>query len=178
MTITINGSGTIAGISQGGLNDNIITQSELANTGVAGNGPAFSAYASTTTSVANATSVKIVFATKEFDTATCFDTATSRFTPTVAGYYQFDAQFTWTTAGTSATGITRCQLYKNGAALEYTDIQNSTAIGVFGTAKALVYMNGTTDYAEIYAFQNSGSAQTVNNQQNTTRFSGALVRAA
>ena len=42
MTITINGSGTITGVSAGGLPSGTVTQATLA-TPVAGTGPAFSA---------------------------------------------------------------------------------------------------------------------------------------
>ena len=39
-----------------------------------------------------ATNTKIVFNAKEFDTANAFDSTTNyRFTPQVAGYYQFNS---------------------------------------------------------------------------------------
>ena len=43
MPLVLNGDGNITGLTPGGLPDASITQSELA-AGVAGNGPAFSAY--------------------------------------------------------------------------------------------------------------------------------------
>ena len=52
--------------------------------------------------------------------------------------------------------------------------------GVFGTVTAtgLIYMNGTTDYVELYWYQNSGgSLQAVSGTTNTS-FSGYLARSA
>jgi hypothetical protein len=87
MPTVINGSGSIAGLQLGGLNDGIVTQSELA-TGVVGTGPAFRVYQTVAQNVPNADTV-ISFDTKEFDTANAFSTATNRFQPQVAGYYLF-----------------------------------------------------------------------------------------
>lgn len=58
-------------------------------TGVAGTGPAFSAYQSTQqTGISVGVFTKVNLQTEEFDTNSCFDTSTSTFTPNVAGYYQ------------------------------------------------------------------------------------------
>jgi len=56
-------------------------------TNVAGNGPIFSAYSSAGQTVSNNTITKILFDTENFDSNSNF--ASSRFTPTVAGYYVF-----------------------------------------------------------------------------------------
>ena len=54
------------------------------------NKPAFSAYANVATSLASGSPTKVLFQVEEFDTNANF--ASSRFTPTVAGYYQINAQ--------------------------------------------------------------------------------------
>lgn len=76
MTITINGSGSITGLSAGGLPDATITQADLAS-GVAGNGPAFSARSASETTVATQTLTKLNTATETFDTNSCFHTNSS-----------------------------------------------------------------------------------------------------
>ena len=53
------------------------------------NGPAFSAYANAATSLTNGAFTKISFQVEDYDTNNNF--ASSRFTPTVAGYYQISA---------------------------------------------------------------------------------------
>jgi hypothetical protein len=172
MPITINGSGTVTGITAGGLPDAIITQPELA-ANVAGNGPAFSAYGSQT--ISNSVATKCVLSTEIFDTNNNFDPTTNyRFTPTVSGYYQINLNHQWAAAA-AAGGVCLGLLYKNGSQYgpylyEFLD-SNLTGLGASGSA--VVQMNGTTDYLEVYAFQSSGLGQVV-----VSYFSGAMVRAA
>ena len=167
MPITINGSGTVTGITAGGLPDAIITQPELAN-GVAGTGPAFSAYPSGTQTLSSGTNTKILFGTEDFDTNSCF--ASSTFTPTVAGYYQVSAGVR---AGAASTGI-RTMIWKNGTTWKIgTDVNVNSDSGLVST---LVYCNGTTDYVEVYALLTSGQILSVS--ATATWFNGAMVRAA
>jgi hypothetical protein len=169
MTITINGTGTITGITAGGLPDAIITQPELA-TGVAGTGPAFSAYAGSGTSLIGSTYTKILFDTEDFDTNNNF--ASSRFTPTVAGSYQINAAMQ-----TSGSSIGSILIYKNGLLLKnglYLGIALSS--GVYVTA-SIAYLNGSTDYVEIYGYNGSATLNTVAGSANTY-FNGAMVRSA
>jgi len=171
MTITINGSGTITGLSAGGLPDATVQQADLA-ANVAGNGPAFSAYRSTTQSVSNATWTKLACDTKEFDTATAYDNTTNyRFQPTVAGYYQVSIGIGFTTG--SAAGY--IGFYKNGAAWKMSNFYMGNGQGA--PCSALVYLNGTTDYVEGY-FYVSGAATAVNGGAQYSWYQGTLVRAA
>lgn len=172
MPIGINGSGTITGISAGGLPDATITQADLAS-GVAGTGPAFSAYQSTGTSTPTATFTKLAFQTEEFDTASCFDSTTNyRFTPNVAGYYQING---CVQAGLSTQLIT---IYKNGSEYRRGNQSGAGGYNVQTLVSALVYLNGTTDYIELYWYQASGTTQTSTAVSNGTYFQGFLVRAA
>lgn len=148
-----------------------VTQTML-GTNVAGNGPAFSAYQSTQqTALSTTTWTKISFQTKEFDTNTNFDAATNfRFTPTIAGYYQF-------TGGLAvATSACACAvaLYKNGSEVKRLFNAQSNMSCVYGTA--LIYMNGSGDYAELYGYLATG--QQLSNTSANTYFSAVLVRAA
>jgi len=147
-----------------------IPQAALA-AGVAGNGPAFSYYASGATSVANSTFTKILFAASEFDTASAV--SSSRFTPTVAGYYQINACVTY---GNNSSAEKVCAVFKNGAT--YKIGQDFTA-SIYGTTvSCIVYLNGSTDYVEIYGYQTSGGAINTNAIQVQTYFQGFLARAA
>lgn len=151
-----------------------VTQSDLAS-GVAGNGPAFSAYGSALQSIANVTYTKINFNTKEFDTATCFDTTNYRFTPNVAGYYQLNASCLG--IGSTAGGVS-VSLYKNGSQVRTSAVTNSVSgTNVAPTISAVIYANGTTDYFEVYGWNNNGPLLMGSN--NTLQsFSGFLARAA
>lgn len=148
------------------------------NGGVAGTGPAFSAYTTGDNSIATATTTKIVFNAETFDTASCFDTSNGRFTPNVAGYYQFTfgGQSDQQTSGRAQTWI-----YKNGsnAIFKEENLNGPTSTYPSRTASGLLYANGTSDYFEIYVRQDSGSSKNVYGGSNATiYFQGFLVRAA
>ena len=144
------------------------------------NGPAFSAYANNTLqNITSGSQQKVLFQVEEFDTNNNY--ANSRFTPTVPGYYQLNAEVRLD--GNFGTGETMIVVWKNGS--EYKRGWNASGVNWatnFGgmTVSTLVYANGTTDYFEIYVQQTSGSTLTVTavNAQAITWFNGAMVRGA
>jgi hypothetical protein len=79
-----------------------VTQTMLA-TGVAGTGPAVSAYESGNQSISSNVWTKVTLGTEEFDTNNNF--ASSRFTPTVAGYYQINGSINYATFSNGSVGI-------------------------------------------------------------------------
>ena len=173
MSIVINGTGSITGLSAGGLPDASVTQADLA-TGIAGTGPAFSAYQSSAQTISNSTWTKLQFQTEEWDTANCFDSTTNyRFTPNVAGYYQVNMALSYG-PGTNSEFVTA--LYKNGSTYKYFWDLTTTWYLVNGSVT--VYLNGTTDYIELYMVQYSGSSKTLSASSQTTYFQATLVRAA
>jgi hypothetical protein len=138
---------------------------------VSGNMPAFSAYPSAGTSVTSSTQTKITFDTENFDTNNNF--ASSRFTPTVAGYYQINANIRFT----SVTGtLIQIALYKSGAP---SALSGSNAVNAFVSpcVSAVFYLNGSTDYVEVYGYQNTGGTVTTDSAAYYI-FSGCLLRAA
>jgi hypothetical protein len=142
---------------------------------VSGNTPAFSAYLAANQSIPNNTVTKITINTEFFDTASAYDNATNyRFTPLVAGYYQIIGAVADVSGGT--TGGLRAHLYKNGAAYTYVNIP-MTNTGVIAQCSAIISFNGTTDYVELYASQNSGGALNIGGGATVgTMFSGCLLR--
>jgi hypothetical protein len=178
MTMTISGSGTITGLSAGGLPSASITQTNMA-TGVGGTGPAFSAYLPTTAqSVTTATWTKVALSAKDFDTNLNFDTSTYRFTPTVAGYYQISGNIGGNASSTETT--IQIAIYKNGASVSVVSIAPTLATFnscYVGTSK-LLYLNGSTDYVELYGYVAASSAPKFDAGGAATFLTGALVRAA
>jgi len=139
------------------------------------NQPAFSAFASAGQTIANSTFTKISLNSETFDTNACFDSTTNyRFTPTVAGYYQINAALWYNAASTS--GLTVLSIYKNGS--EYKrGVSFFSASGYSGLhVNDVVYMNGSTDYIELYTFQASGVGAATVAGSAQTYMSGALVR--
>ena len=134
--------------------------------------PAFSAYNGSNQSFSASTYTKIQFPTESFDTAGNF--ASNRFTPTTAGYYQISTGVRFS-AG-SANGW-YFYLYKNGTAYQlFGLIEGVDAFRYpFGQGSTLVYMNGSTDYVEIYCAFDGTSPTTLGGSDNVY-FTGVGVR--
>lgn len=124
------------------------------------------------------TPTKVAVNSETFDTDNCFDTTNNRFQPTVAGYYQINASILFYGSGTS--NVCYAAIYKNGSfysgatAIYY--VGNGTSNAVLSDE---VYLNGTTDYVELYGRAEATPVQfyTVF-QQSSTFFSGHLARPA
>jgi hypothetical protein len=146
-------------------------------------GPAFSAYNNAAQSVSNSIETKVIFNTEEFDTASAFDSSTNyRFTPTIAGYYQLNAIIR--AIGSASLTTAYLSFFKNGSVFirgtEFSGgITSGAAIQI--QANHLLYLNGTTDYIEVYALL-AGSTGTWQlgyaGTPFTSRFSGFLARPA
>ena len=141
--------------------------------GTTGNGPAFSAFLNSQQTPGANTWTKVVFNGEEFDTNSNYDTANSRFTPTVAGYYYFVMQVG---GGPTASNLTR--FYKNGSVFKESMLNNAASAIFYGTIplSALIYMNGTTDYIEAYFF--TASSYAIDTASRLSFFQGYLVRGA
>ena len=154
------------------LPDNSGTVLTTAST-FAGTGPAFSAYPNVTQSLSGNTFTKILFQVEEFDTASCYDTSNSSFTPNVAGYYQINARV----RPNATNGEAEIAIYKNGSVFRNgSNISVSSGTQNGTVVSSLVYMNGTTDYLEIYIFQTNSS--TASASSSSVYFQGFLARAA
>lgn len=177
MPIGINGTGSITGISAGGLPDATITQAELA-TGVAGTGPAFRAFRSTNQTVTSSTWTKAQLTSEDYDTANCFDSATDyRFIPNVAGYYVFTAHNFASGSGTTVSAA-YVAIYKNGSVAAQGGVAVNTAgLTALPTVSEIFYMNGTTDYVEMYGYVSATSPIFFGGSPYLA-FSGCLLRAA
>lgn len=117
---------------------------------------------------------KVQCQTEEFDTASAYDNATNfRFTPQVASYYQVSGNVYFT-----GTGLTnsRVQIYKNGSSFKLgTTIPVPANSETGSSVSALIQMNGSTDYVELYGFT-AGTSPAV--LAGPTHFQACLVRPA
>ena len=147
---------------------------------VSGNMPAFSAYNSTNQTITMNTVTKVLFNTEDFDTNNNF--ASSTFTPTVAGYYQINASLDWNITATHDV-VFGAYIYKNGAGVKRINMsikQVGSAAEIGTPLSSVIYMNGSTDYLEIYCYEYDYTATTsaILGAGAYTWFNGALVRAA
>ena len=144
-------------------------------------GPAFSVTLSGDQTISNNTQTKIQLNTEVIDTNNCYDPTTNyRFTPTVAGYYAINAKILF--AGTASRNYyLATQLFKNGSNLSYASgilslVMGSGADASVGSS-SIIYMNGTTDYLELYAYHYDYTATTtVAAKASSTNFNGCWIR--
>jgi hypothetical protein len=136
------------------------------------NGPAFSASASGTTSLPATAFTKVNFATEEFDTNGNF--ASSRFTPTVAGYYQINASVQ--ILGTIPNAI--ISIYKNGSAYKSGAYESASQGDPIKGVSALVYLNGSTDHVEVFVYNGAATTASTVATASATWFDGYFARIA
>lgn len=123
-------------------------------------------------SIPDNTATAITFTTEEIDTHGFHDTGanTSRITPTVAGYYWF---FGCYFSAAMTTPVSRSTfMRKNGATATAPGPRDGGAsITSSRECSALISCNGTTDYVELIALQDSsGAVNTVVSTQLTSVF--------
>ena len=134
--------------------------------------PAFHIANDSNQSIANTTMQKVTFNVEVFDTNNNF--ASSTFTPTLAGKYflyssiQMDIN--------TGTGQIQVRIYKNGSM-----VARSRQAHFYGNnqqtycASAIVEANGSSDYFEIYTYQDSGSSRTLTSEDESNYFMGYRI---
>jgi hypothetical protein len=178
--LALDASKNVVSVTNTGSGNNVLATSPtitgLTYTDAAGAAPAFAVYGSAFTSATSGVLTKIIFDTKVFDTNTNFSTTNYRFTPTVAGYYQFNS---YVSGPASATGILLSTFYKNGSRFaDGANILLSAGANLTSQNSAIIYLNGSTDYVECYGFQSSGATASIGSQYGFQQFSGAMIRSA
>jgi hypothetical protein len=168
------GSATFDNLAAGTNGQTLVADSTTATglkwaTASSTSGPAFSASPSTSQAITSGSYTKVNFGTENFDTAGNF--ASSRFTPTTAGYYQVNFS---SEANFSAASKAVAVLYKNGSYLFPMGYIYNNAAGDSGMSGGMVVsLNGSTDYIEVYVYSASAT-WTV--QASAAQFSGVWTR--
>jgi hypothetical protein len=161
----------VSQINSASIENGGVAQVDLASN-IAGTGPAFIADTSAIQAVTAGVATKLNFDIASVNINSNFNTSTYRFTPTVAGYYQLSGAVQVQTVST--TCVATAILYKNGNVYMYgpqcpATSNNFPIAGVSG----LMYLNGTTDFAEFYVISVG-----VSTNARGFNFQGVLVRAA
>ncbi len=113
--------------------------------------------------ITNVTVTALTWDQEAVDTAGLHSVAsnTSRITPLEAGVYVVVANITWATGG---AGTRQQQIRLNGATV--TTIAGhvfNTSVNAGGTVADILRFNGSTDYVEVYVYQDSGGTTSVLN---------------
>ena len=100
---------------------------------------------------------KVAIDTISFDTEGVVDTTNSRITPSLPGYYQVSAQVF--IRNIPDREIVLASILKNGIGVSGGSGVRGGAQGHGGSVvSGLIYMNGTTDYLELFAHNSHSSA--------------------
>jgi hypothetical protein len=175
MTTILNAS-TSAGL--------IITPDTSGNIQLQYNGqaaPAFFVYCSAVNQTFSSnTWTKVNLDTEVFDTNNNF--ASYRFTPTVAGYYQINGCVHLSNTTNYATQM-QCGIYKNGVLYLMQGFNFSSGGSQMNDARCVasgvLYLNGSTDYVELYAYETAGGTPAIVGADTyKTSMSGCLLRGA
>lgn len=147
-----------------------VSQSNLA-AGVTSRGPLIYAYAGTAVSLSVSTNTRILFDSEIADTNNNY--ASSRFTPSVAGWYMFSSGIR---ADITSNTVLHAQIWKNGApaiAGNFLNVANNQTCSI---VSGLAYANGTTDFFETYCY--SALAGNTSTGSSNVYFQANLVRSA
>ena len=120
--------------------------------GVFTNTPYFRAFLNANQSIANSTRTLVTFNSTSFDASSAYSTSTGRFTPQTAGHYYVSTALK-TDTGTNFTNFT-LYLRKNGTEIIEVSAFNDAYNSTFGAT--IIQLNGSTDYVDVAANQNSG----------------------
>jgi hypothetical protein len=107
--------------------------------------PTFSAYDTNAVVISANVFTKLDFTTESWDTGSAF--ASSRFTPLTAGYYSVSGMIGSSPGSAETVGWA---IYKNGSIWQYGQSLGSVAGSKYTSGNIIVYLNGSTDYIELY----------------------------
>lgn len=127
---------------------NVVLADNMKNT------PSFESYLSADQTIISGTETKLQINNEEFDDGSSYDNTTNyRFLPTIAGKYYVYAQ-TQINSSDDFDGSALI-IKKNGSAVA-THAKRHEDNEYYNVSKIIV-LNGTTDYVEVFGYQNSGS---------------------
>lgn len=116
---------------------------------------AFRAHNAAVTAVGAGT--KMALTAEDFDSHLWYDAPNSRFQPQQAGYYNVTVRIV-SNVVLAVGNVIEARIHKNGAFYDANRSQVANAVsGVYVEVNEIVFMNGSTDYLEAFAYQDSGS---------------------
>jgi len=130
-----------------------------------GNTPYFFAYRGTSEqSIDDATQTIIEYNAELYDSGSCFDTGTYKFTPNVAGKYWIQATVRMADS-TNADNI-NLEIWKSGATVSRTNMSNRNYTSVWNSV--IVDMDGSSDYIQAKIYQDTGGSANIGMNSDST----------
>jgi hypothetical protein len=143
------------------------------------NNPIFSVVRSGAFSITSGVNTRVPYNVVDFDTNSGWNNSTYQYKPTVAGYYQFSWGVLINALIAGGTQEFFSAIYKNGTTYTWgTDLAPSTTHYSYTNGSCILYLNGSTDYVEIFVYQNSGGAVNIEPSAGAfpMRFMGYMLR--
>ena len=119
--------------------------------------PAFEAYLGSSTTLSDNTQTKLPANTETYDTNSCYDTSTYKFTPTVAGKYLCYGQVN--IQGGTINTIAQIYLRKNGSTVKMSIDRYAGDGDIIAQVETVIDLNGSSDYLEAYVRQTTGGSK-------------------
>jgi len=136
------------------------------------NTPAFYAHRTANQSIPSGTATKVQLTSELFDTGSCFDSTTNyRFTPTTSGKYYLYGQ-TQANSGTDYEGYA-VYIKKNGTTILEINGRNEYYQTLGGSV--ISSANGSSDYFELFSYNDGGGSQDINSPSYSTFFMGYKI---
>ena len=136
------------------------------------NTPAFYAHRTAIQSIPSGTYTKVQLTSELFDTGNCFDSTTNyRFTPTTSGKYYLYGQIQ-ANSGTDYEGLSTL-IRKNGTTILEVNGRNEFYQTLGGSV--ISSANGTTDYFELFSYNDGGGSQDIVAASTSTFFMGYKI---
>ena len=176
-TFTIAGLTTTGNVSIGGDlsvtgTPTFSTPIPVANGGTGVNSwPGFRSYISGAQAITNGSYVKAQFDTESYDVTNDFDSTTNyRFTPSVAGLYLVSVGINW--GSTEDTKSYFISIQKNATVDTVLEIElhASGTDPLIMNGSAIINMNGSTDYLEVYVYNGGTVSKNIGGSGNNRNF--------
>lgn len=186
LTPNASGSGTFTIASPNSDTDRTLTLPDEAGTVLTSastlrpNFIGFSASNTSAQTIAASTSTIMQLDETKYNVGGYYDTSTYKFTPLVAGYYQFAVQAHFNSTLGENTYL-RTEIFMNGAnTVRFRMEHFGSASDQSGLCIGVIYMNGTTDYVQPRVFHAASGNETmegglVDGYGQRTFFEGHLV---
>lgn len=134
----------------------------------------FSATGNAVQLLSSGVAAKLSVGVETYDADSVYSTSTYRHQPNIAGYYDYDCAMGW--GPPSSTQQYYVAGYKNGSEFHRNQGESVGTNFVMPHASMKVLMNGTTDYMEMYGYQNSGGNSNIDiSDPRWAHFSGHRV---
>ena len=105
--------------------------------------------------ISNTTFTKLAFSVEDYDYDNVYDNSNYRYTPQVAGLYSISC-FVQVQGWISTSTSGQLRIYKNGSYIKGKTFVPNTSEYPSWDINSFVYLNGSTDYVEMYIYHAAG----------------------